>query len=282
MVNNLKLVILIVTHNSEQYIPKCISSLLAQGDKNFKLIIYDSGSKSNEYLKPYLSYANITLMFNNENVGFCKANNLVTNLVEKNCDYIIYLNPDIILPNNFIELIKKYLFSIAMANVGVIGIKLLRYDIVTDSKTNTIDSTGIFQTWYGHWFDRGQGEIDYNKYETNSKGELVPAICGALMICKMEALRKVELEKGEYFRNSFFMYKEDIDLSLRINRAGFLIKYNPKIIAWHGRGWQKRKQMSKQAKLLSAKNEIVINRSLNIIKYLYSIMKYIIANLLTF
>ncbi|MCH8191208.1 MAG: hypothetical protein IIC80_07635, partial [Chloroflexi bacterium] len=85
--------------------------------------------------------------------------------------------------------------------------------------------------------EHDQGQYDYDE------AIAVPAICGALMICTTEALRAVELSAGEYFRRSFFMYKEDIDLSLRMAEAGFEVLYDSGLKAWHCRGWQRRYKM---------------------------------------
>ncbi len=62
---------------------------------------------------------------------------------------------------------------------------------------------------------------------------------------------------GFVFDERFFMYKEDVDLCLRIRRLGYRITVHPDLPAYHCRGWKKdRKLMPFLAKKLSAVNDV--------------------------
>ena len=164
-------------------------------------------------------------------------------------------------------------------NIGILSGKLLQFDLANDQTTYLIDSTGIFQKWYGRWYDRGQGVEDCSQYNNTNGYESVPAICGALMLIRTSALKASKLSQNEYFNNSFFMYKDDIDLSIRVRQSGYDLKYNSNLIAWHCRGWQSRKKMSKRAKYISAKNEYEVNKNIGWIKSVYSRTKILLINL---
>jgi GT2 family glycosyltransferase len=212
-----------------------------------------------------------------DNHGFCYANNIGLQRVVDAYKYVLLLNPDVVLPADFLASALDYLESAVGENVGAVGPKLLWYDLAANSRTTRIDSTGIFQTRVGKWYDRGQGEQDMGHYDSDGSDAVVPAICGAAMFCRTSVLKKVQLSDGEFFRNSFFMYKDDIDLSLRIAATGYLVKYNSNLVAWHCRGWKGRIAMSRRAKLISARNEFVINRHLGLVKAIYSLLKMFIA-----
>ncbi len=61
---------------------------------------------------------------------------------------------------------------------------------------------------------------------------------------------------GGVFDPNFFMYKEDIDLSLRLRAKGWRLMLWPKLLCYHGRGWQGRRRMPMNTKYLSSRNEL--------------------------
>ncbi|MFC1620012.1 glycosyltransferase [Candidatus Neomarinimicrobiota bacterium] len=269
--------IIIVTHNSEHVLSRCLEHLLAQSVDSYRITILDSGSRDPSYLDNYANWEKITFIHQTDNVGFSVGNNIAACKVIDQAHYFIFLNPDIFLPPDFLLKVSTIMDSQEQTHTGILGAKLLRYNLDSHWPTDEIDSTGIFQKWYGKWYDRGQGQRDRGQFDTPDEGEPVPAVCGALMICRREALEVAALSKGEYFRNDFFMYKEDIELSLRVAESGYKVVYNSYLIAWHTRGWQSRKSASRVAKLCSARNELQINRRLGLIKHLYSRCKLILA-----
>lgn len=246
--------VIIVTHNSAKFLPKCLASLKAQSVSH-EIVIVDSGSVDPSYLDGYDN------VIKTSNIGFCAANNL--GFTKASSEFVLFLNPDAFLSPNFLadalHLMEKY------PQCGALTGSLLGYDFDHDRPTGKYDSTGIFSTWYGKWYDRDQGkpvsEITYHNMES------VPAICGALMFCRKKALTH------PVFDPTFYMYKEDIDLSLRLRAKGWDLLFFPKLIAYHGRGWKKRSQIPRQFRLFSARNEIKINK-VSLLKLPYSLVKY--------
>ncbi len=249
--------IIIVSHNSEDFIETNIKFLEEQTYKNFELILVDSGSSNPETVEKVLKKSSILnkLFVKESNLGFAKANNLGLTHISLNSDITIFLNPDAFLPNKFLDDL-----SIIMNEKSIYEVltgKLIRYDISSHKSTEIIDSAGIFRTWFGRWYDRGQGEIDQNQYSSNII-EQVPAICGALLICNSSVIKRVINNRDLFFDDSFFMYKEDIEVSRYLNRIGFRLGYSDRLTAFHCRGWQNRSEMSLLAKQLSAKNDVTV------------------------
>lgn len=269
---------IIVTFNNKKYIDKAINSILSQKDHNVEIIIVDNNSNDKKYLDKFQNEEKIKIFFLEENLGYCGGNNFGISKSIDNSDLIIVMNPDIILSNNFLMKLKNTLEYFNRNNIqyGAIGPKLIKP--ADKSKINLIDSTGIFQKWYGAWYDRGCNSADNKKYD-KIRYEKVPAICGALMVLNPHALKKIKLNNNEYFINSFFMYKEDIELSLRLKNSFYEVYFVPTIIAVHLRGWQNRYKMDKMLRVLSAKNELKINKNLGLIKFLYSQIKLLLVKL---
>lgn len=275
---NANCAIIIVTHNSQRYLKTCLSCLKAQTKQAAQIIVIDSGSNPEEIEFLKKEQPSVYFYFSKVNVGFCKGNNIGLSLVKKEIKYILFLNPDAFLSSNFLEKAEAFLEKKEEEKTAVVSGILLEYDIVNDRPTGRIDSSGIFRKWYGNWYDRAQGQKYHKPLFT--KVESVPALCGALMFCRKEALDSILLKPNEVWDNSFFMYKDDIDLSLRLKKKKWQLKFFPDLIAYHCRGWHKeRAQIPKHLKLLSAKNEVKLcTRHLSPC-LLYSSLKYLSVKL---
>lgn len=266
--------IIIVTHNSEKYVRKAMESLEAQARKADQVLIVDSGSADTEYLQEYARLPNVDIVLDSEDIGFCKANNLAMTKLSANADYVFFLNPDAMLAPAFLKEAIEYMERAENLKVGALTGKLLGYDIDADRPTGLYDSTGIQRKWYGRWFDRGQGDpIEDRLY---AKEESMAAICGAVFFCRRSALDTILLRGKEVFDNTFYMYKDDIDLSLRLRSAGWDVRYVPSLVAYHCRGWKRdRKCMPREFRLYSAWNELRIHaRAWEPVPVAYSLCKY--------
>lgn len=259
--------VIIVTHNSEPFLQKAIDSLQKQTLSPQQLIIVDSGSSNLSYLNSFSKYK--ILRYKND-IGFCKANNIGYQNLLPNTQYVLLLNPDAFLDPTFLE--KATHFMDQNTTYGALGGLLLS----SKSKEPITDSSGVFQKWYGSWFDRAQ---NLPLWLTSLVPEEVPALTGACLFLRKKALDSVANEKNEFFDNSFFMYKEDVDLSLKLQKKGWKNFFNPSCVGYHARGW-KRKNMPKSLRLLSAKNEIKVNfRNHFWSKSMISSLKYILVKL---
>ncbi len=269
--------IIIVSHNSKLFLKKNLLSLVAQKSLPNEVIIVDSGSDEVGYINEIMDDVDLLTikLICCENVGFAKANNIGISHLSVDCMQVIFLNPDCFLPLNFISSLVPILQDYPKA--GLLTGKLEGYDIATNRNTGLLDSTGIFQTCYGRWYDRGQGEVDSGQYD-EEYAQIVPAICGALMICRREVIDLIFKHDGFFFNEDFFMYKEDIEISLRIKKLGLDILYFPGLVARHCRGWSRnRRKISRWARLRSAKNDILLALKFRPKALLYGGVKYLLV-----
>ncbi|SFN76461.1 glycosyltransferase family 2 protein [Salegentibacter flavus] len=91
---NLKITSIIITFNGEQWITKCLSSLINSSIKT-EIIVIDNGS--NDQTKEIIekSFPNVQLLVSGVNLGFGKANNMgFAKALEMNSDYVFLLNQD--------------------------------------------------------------------------------------------------------------------------------------------------------------------------------------------
>lgn len=245
--------VVIVTYNSGAFISNLMSALEGQTKLPDSIIVVDSGSTDTSYLERVrLSPLKCTLVMK-PNVGVCVGNNIGWSL-SQDYNYILYLNPDAFLAANFLELAVRYMDDPANNGVGIVGGTLLGYDIQNDKPTGLIDSTGVNQLWYGRIADRDQ-LLPNSVLEKYRAPNPIPSVCSAVALSRKEAIRSIA-PTGEVFDPRYFMYKDDIDFSWRVRRAGWTLMHHPELIAYHCRGWKSRSAQSRKMRLLCARNDI--------------------------
>jgi GT2 family glycosyltransferase len=263
---------IIVSHNSDLVLSRCLDALARQTFAVAEIIVVDCDSDDCRYLLPIMAREGVTLV-ETGNVGFSRANNIGMGLVSPQTDFVLFLNPDTFLSPDFVEAALSICRDNPLA--GMISGKLRGYDIGQNAPTGRLDSTGIFRKWYGRWFDRGQGEQDRGQYESQA---LVPALCGALLFCRMTALQTL---CGPVFDPDFFLYKEDVELSLRMRKAGWQLFYHPGLMAYHCRGWnQQRKAMALELRCMAAVSEILLYKKHPSPYILWAWFKYLLVRFL--
>lgn len=246
-----KITVQIVTYNSRNDILKCIDSIENQTYKNIEIIVIDNNSTDNtvELLKEKKDI--IKLIKNNENTGFCGGHNI--GFREGIGDYIIVLNPDVILDKYFVEEVVKSMEK--NQGIGLLSGKILRMNL-DFTPTNIIDSTGIVMPRNRRAYDRGQGEEDQEQYDEKRD---IFGVCGAAAIYRRDMLEDIKID-DEYFDENFFAYKEDVDLSWRAKVFGWECLYVPSAVAYHKRGWKEnnRKNTPYFLKVHSIKNRYLM------------------------
>lgn len=269
-----EIAVIIVTHNSQDVLPRCLDAL-SQQTIPADIVLVDSGSKDVSYLDTYRKKPGIRVILG-ENIGFSRANNRGYRAVFQTADFILFLNPDAFLTANTLE--KSISFLQENEKIGCVGARLLGFDKNSGLPTNLLDSTGVFRKWYGCWYDRSQGEKDRGQYLIP---EDVPALCGAFLFCRQAMLAQLSLDRSSgtaVFDPDFFLYKEDIELCLRIRKAGWRIVYSPKIQVYHCRGWQKnRQQISYQQRLTAAKSELLLYKKHPSLYIVWALSKYLLV-----
>ena len=100
-----QLSIIIVTHNSKDFLRNCLKSVFEKiKDLSFEVLVVDNASTDGTFEMLKNEFPQVKAIFSKENLGFAKANNLA--IKEAKGKYIFLLNPDtILLDENFEKLI---------------------------------------------------------------------------------------------------------------------------------------------------------------------------------
>jgi len=263
--------VVIVTHNSEIFISKLLAAIEAQTLLPDLVVIVDSGSDSTDYLdRAHKSSLRCTVLLE-PNVGFAAGCNLGWHL-SNNYDFVLFLNPDAFLTENFLEQAVEYMETGSNQDVGMLTGTLLGYDVVANRPTGLVDSTCVMHTWYGQSIDRDQ-RSPLSALTKYTQPNPVPAICGAALFARQTTLKDIA-EGDVLFDPSYFMYKEDIDLSWRAARSEWTLIHHPGLTVYHCRGWKGRRETSREMRLLSARNDVKLFMKFRSPYLIYALAKY--------
>lgn len=258
-----KVSIIIINYNNKEYLERSINSVLAQTYGNVETIFIDNNSidGSVEFVRNKYLNKNIEIIANDNNLGYSGAANQGIRI--SNGEYIVIMNPDVIMERDFIENVYNYISKDKM--VGAVSGKIFKYDFNNDKKLQFIDTCGIDMYKDRTFVDRGQNTIEDGEFNNI---EQVFGVCGAVAFYSRKALNDISIN-GECFDEDFFAYKEDVDVSWRLNLAGYKVMFLPDAIAYHGRALGKplgrglnyirnRKKNSIFLRGLSVRNQILM------------------------
>lgn len=229
----MKLSVIIVNYNVRYFLAHCLASVFhAIQGMEAEVIVVDNCScdGSLDYLEKKFPQA--CFIANTENTGFARANNLA--LKKASGDFVLYLNPDTLVPENAIK--RCLTFFESNPTVGALGVKM-------------VDGSGKFLPESKRAFPSPLVSF----YKLSGLSALFPAsrrfgryALGYLnedLIHEVEVLagaflmaRTALLHNSEGFDERYFMYGEDIDLSYCLQQTGYKNYYLGNVSIIHFKG----------------------------------------------
>jgi O-antigen biosynthesis protein len=214
----MQLSVIIVNYNVRHFLEQCLFSVQkAVIGLDAEIIIIDNNSSDDSimYLKPLFPAVNFFI--NQENIGFGKACN--QGIKQAKGKHVLFLNPDTIVPKDCFT--KCLAFFDSHPDAGALGIKMLdgSGNFLKESKRSfPSPKTSLFKLFgLSKLFPRSK---IFSKYHLGNLDENedheVDVLAGAFMMIKKDVLQKTG-----GFDEVFFMYGEDVDLSYRIQKAGY-------------------------------------------------------------
>jgi len=229
----LQLSIIIVNYNVKYFLEQCLQSvLLATKNCTAEIFVVDNNSTdgSKQFLEPL--FKEVHFIWLPKNIGFAKANNIA--LAKTSGDYILFLNPDTIVAEDSFE--KTIAFLQNNAAIGALGVKMIdgSGQFLKESKRAFPSPSISFFKILGlaNLFPKSKLFAKYHMghLSVNENNE-VDVLAGAFML-----VPKVVLNVVGSFDEAFFMYGEDVDLSYRIQKAGYKNYYFAKTTILHFKG----------------------------------------------
>ncbi len=275
-----KLAVVIVNYNTRELLDACLESVFAsQTSFPFHVIVVDNRSSDGSLDMVARKYPQATLVSSDRNGGFGYANNLALrwlaglgslpewggkgevlhlagpgdmsqpgsevpgegdSALRFPCDYVLFLNPDTVVPREAFEETVRFLEE--RPEVGVVGPKVVKLDGTLDlacRRSFPAPASSFFKlTGLSKLFPKSKLVSKYNlTYLGEDETAEVDSVMGAYMLVRGRAL-----EQAGLFDERFFMYGEDLDLAFRLKSRGWKVFYYPAVRVLHHKGASSRKQ----------------------------------------
>lgn len=246
MLNTPVLSVVIVAYKSRDEIVACVGSIpRTLGGRRVEVVVVDNspGDGAGDLLRA--RYPEVCYVPAEANLGFGRANNLGFARTSAEAECVLFLNPDTIC--NEAALAHCLARLRAEERIGLISPKL----VMADGAMDLACRRSIPTLWDG--FCRASGLAaafprvgffgGYNLSHLPVEGTYdVGAINGAFMMGRRAVFEAVaenpcaHAQSHAVFDEAFFMYGDDLDLCIRVARAGWRIVYDGRVSIVHLKG----------------------------------------------
>lgn len=228
----MKLTIGIVNYNCINYALTLIKSIRENPPSYpYQIIVLDNASKDGS-LKILRKLKDIKVIFKLKNLGFGKGCNEIAK--RSNSEYILFLNPDIIVTEKSIDRLIEFMDN--NKDCAVSGGKLLNFDGRIQYSCRTFPT--LLSVFFGrenfltrlfpdNQFSRRYMYLDMD-YEKNNE---VDWLRGAVFMT-----RRSIFERLNGFDERYFLFLEDTDLCFRAKKLGYKVFYVKDAVFFHKLG----------------------------------------------
>ncbi|AOS44554.1 N-acetylglucosaminyl-diphospho-decaprenol L-rhamnosyltransferase [Lacunisphaera limnophila] len=241
--------VIIVAYQSRDELPACLGSLpqMLLG-RPVEICVVNNSPGDGVAAWIAGAFPRVRCLEPGANLGFGRANNAGFRVTTGEC--VLFLNPDTI--SNEAALVHCVGRVLGEPRLGLISPRLVQADGTMDAACRR----SIPTLWDG--FCRASGLAaafpgtawcaGYNLTHLPVDGTYaVGAINGAFMLGRREVLAAVAGPSGAVFDESFFMYGDDLDLCIRVARAGFQVVYDGRVSLTHLKGLSVAKDYDRMA-----------------------------------
>lgn len=234
--------IIIPVYNKEEYISKCMESVLAQTYETLEIVVINDGStdRSSQLIMDFIKKDKRIKFFSQVNAGVGVARN--KGILNATGKYILFLDADDILSKNYVENLMKY----KKYDLVVSGIRLVsREKKIEKKQINPENSVKYLPE-------------DIEKILTHDKYPIFSIVCTKLFNLSTIKENDLTFLPIQYGEDSIFMisYLAKIKTVKTISFVGYI---NNVVLGTLSHG--KKKDVWKQAKLIPEKARDILNLS---------------------
>ncbi len=219
---------IVVTYNSARCILPCLKTLTEEvADFGGDILVFDNNSSDNTVEKVISAFPQVKIYRSPKNLGFAAANNQGLRLVGG--QYILFLNPDAILDRGALAHLVQ-----AMVDYGDAGAVVGRMRNPDGSFQSTCrevpNSKNIFLS-RGSVLSKMVLSPSLPNPHNMADFENITEVPAAAATCML--IERKLFEKIGGFDDRFFLFAEDVDLSVRIRQNNRKVYYVPQAGAIH-------------------------------------------------
>lgn len=246
---------IIVMDYQLRYFDELLSSIEHQTYESIEIVIIDKTAKAvvTKMVSGVRHTRRVEIIAFPDPAGFAHNNNIAISRCTG--DFVFILNLDTRLDPTCIEELTAAMYL--DESIGCVSPKLLRMDPDQNVyEPPVIDSAGMYITRILRHMDRGSGQVDVGQFDEKS---YVFGVTGAGAFFRTGCLKDIEIN-GQYFDEDFWSYREDADISWRLQNYGWRCLYTPKAVVYHVRTLKpgKRSGNSTLANMHSVKNRYLL------------------------
>jgi GT2 family glycosyltransferase len=204
--------VIIVSYNTRDLLARCLDAVFREQEEvDCEITVVDNGSADGSAAMVREQYPKVTLFAGSTNLGFAAANNLAARKARE--ELLFLLNPDTVMQPGCLAAVREYMAE--HPEVGMAGTMIL------DADTSPHDSLEYEYPGQRYYPSLGRG----------LPGKIA-WILGASLVVRRNVYQAVN-----GFDERFFLYAEDIDLSLRIRQQGWHLGYieGAQVVHFEGR-----------------------------------------------
>jgi GT2 family glycosyltransferase len=238
--------IVVVSWNTRELTLDCLHSVQAEMDAftvDAKVWVIDNDSADGTAEAVRQAFPRYTLICNNDNVGFARANNQAIAL--GSATWVLLLNSDTLVPPGELKRLLDY----AQANpkVGVVGPRLnyqngapqTSVDTVTTPFTQIAFLASFYFPPFDNWLRKLFRKRRYSLV-SGSDPRRVELLSAACLLVRRKVFEHVGLLPEQYF-----LFSEENDYFWRVKRAGIVCMFQPQVAIVHLLGGSRKPQTNR-------------------------------------
>jgi len=199
-------------------------------DDAYDILVVDNGSRdgSVDYLRE--TFSTVQVIANGRNLGFAAACNIgMERALRGDYEYVLLVNNDTVVhPNLLTELRAE---AERCTKLGMASPKIYFFE----PSDRIWWAGGTYNKWIGIPAHVGRKRIDSCQFDKN---QTIDWATGCVLLLRCDVLRETGLFDEQIFGNG-----EDLDLSLRMRKLGYIVRYTPAAKVWHREGIDYRKNV---------------------------------------
>lgn len=211
-----KVSVVILNWNSEDYLEDCLKALCAQSFKDFEVVFVDNNSSNGSLEKVKKAYPNFVYVENSNNYGFAKGMNI--GISHAKGEYVLLLNTDVYLDSNYLEECVKALDCDNTLGC-VAGVEYPWCDGDLLDYTSSSGSLGI--------------KLHLQLGDIGIVDDYTFGVSGSFPIYRRSTILSVQKLTGSFFDEMFETGWEDTDLRFLLIYMGWHTKCIITTRAWH-------------------------------------------------
>lgn len=212
--------VIIVNWNGREVTLDCLSSLRQATYPALRIMVVDNASTDGSVAAIRDRFPEVEVLVMTKNLRFAGGNNAGMRVaLGAGAEYVLLLNNDTVVDPGFIEPLVAHMQ--ADPRTGMVAPKIF-YHATPDQ---IWFAGGAISLWTGTMRHVGIRETDRGQYDTPRDIDYATGCC---LMVRSPVVREVGM-----LDESFFIYGEDADWSMRVRNAGYRIVYEPASRVWH-------------------------------------------------